>query len=98
MDEKPLASPVCALSEAPDAYRGYFEPAEIAARLAALARALQAAGRAELANRVAATCRDLPQAEPAPAVSDIPGTFDALLPRIADDRLHAMLRAIRAAL
>ena len=98
MDEKHLASPACALSEAPDAYRGYFAPAEIAARLTALARALQAAGRAELADRVAAICRDLPQAEPAPDVTDIAGAFDALLPRIADDRLHAAVNAIRAAL
>lgn len=98
MDEKHLASPACALSEAPGAYRGYFAPAETAGRLAALARALQAGGRADLAERAAALCRDLPQAEPAPDVTDIAGAFDALLPRIADDRLHAAVKAIRAAL
>ena len=98
MDEKHLASSACALSEAPDAYRGYFAPAEVAARLAALAQALKAAGRAELADRLAAICRDLPPAAPAPAVTDIAEAFDTLLPRIADDRLHASVTAARAAL
>lgn len=99
MDDKKLASPACALSEAPEAYRGYLEPAEIAAQLSAIAAALEAAGRKDLAERMAALRRDLPLAEPAaPAVTDTPAAFDTLLPRIADDRLHAALKAIRETL
>lgn len=30
---RPSASPACSLDEAPDAYRGYLTPAEIAAEL-----------------------------------------------------------------
>ena len=30
---RPSASPTCSLDEAPDAYRGYLTPAEIAAEL-----------------------------------------------------------------
>ena len=30
---RPSVSPVCSLDEAPDAYRGYLTPAEIAAEL-----------------------------------------------------------------
>lgn len=34
MDKRrPSASPACSLDEAPDAYRGYLTPAEIAAEL-----------------------------------------------------------------
>lgn len=34
MDERrPSASPACSLDEAPDAYRGYLTPAEIATEL-----------------------------------------------------------------
>jgi hypothetical protein len=32
-DEKPTASSVCSLDEAPDAWRGYLAPAEIVAEL-----------------------------------------------------------------
>ena len=98
MDDKELASPACALSEAPEAYRGYLEPAGIAAQLSAIAAALEAAGRKDLAERMAALRRDLPPAAAVAAVTDIPAAFDALLPRIADDRLHAALKAIREAL
>ena len=98
MDDKHLASPACALSEAPDAYRGYLEPTEIAAQLASLGAALQAAGHAELAGRLAAICRNLPPAKSEAAIADIPAAFDTLLPRIRDDRLHAALMAIRDAL
>lgn len=93
--DKP-ASPACSLDEAPDSYRGYLTPAEIAVRAAAIAAALQRDGRRDLAERLRAAFPSLPTASA--AAEDVAAAFETLLPRIADDRLHARLREIRASL
>lgn len=95
MNDDRLASPACSLSEAPDAYRGYLTPAEIAAAAAAIAAALERDGRGDLAKQLRAAFPSLPEAEPA---GDIATAFSRLLPRIADDGLHARLIVIRDAL
>ena len=98
MDDKPLASPACALSEAPDSWRGYLEPGEIAAQLAAIGIALREQGRSDLAERIAEISRTLPESDAAAPVPDVAAAFDQLLPRIRDDRLHAAIAASRVAL
>lgn len=96
MTTRPPASPVCSLSEAPDAYRGYLAPAEVAAVLHCIAQDAPPPMAARLAALLAAL--------PAPA-ADLPAGFaaadgiallDRLLPRIGDDALHARLAALRA--
>jgi hypothetical protein len=102
MTTRPPASSVCSLSEAPDAYRGYLAPAEIAA---VLRRAADAATPAAAA-RLDAVLAGLPAPAAAPPAgfdagetgNDTKALLDRLLPRIADDGLHACLQAIRATL
>lgn len=98
MDSKPRASSVCSLDEAPDDYRGYLPAAEIAARLAAIGACLQERDQSDLAGQIAELRRLLPEGGAAESVTEPAAALDALLPRISDDRLHAALRAIRAAL
>ena len=98
MDSKPRASSVCSLDEAPDAWRGYLAPDEIAAGLAGIAAALREQGRSDLAGQIADICRTLPESDAITAVPDVAAAFEQLLPRIKDDRLHAAVAAIRAAL
>ena len=78
-----LSSPACLLSEAPDAYAGYLNEAEIAAELRALARAL---------DQVLAR---LPSAAEAPAAAaptaPIADRLAQLRARVRDDALHAAL-------
>lgn len=92
---KPPSSPACSLDEAPESYRGYLTPAEIAAQVGAIAAALEQIGRSDLAARLHGTAG--PGGRPV-ASTDIAAAFDRLLPRISDDRLHATLRAVRDAL
>jgi len=70
MEQKPHASPACALNEAPDSYLGYLTPAEIAAQLAAIARAAHASGRMAWAEKIESILRKLPSASPAPEIAD----------------------------
>lgn len=94
MSRKPPASPACSLDEAPDSYRGYLAPAEIAAMLQALA----AGAPAEIAARLEAIRSSLPAPAaslPASLTGDLATDLDRLLPRIRDDALHAAVRAIR---
>ncbi|HEX6958888.1 MAG TPA: hypothetical protein VF194_12955 [Ferrovibrio sp.] len=98
MTGKTFASPACALSEAPDSYLGYLTPTEIAARLRGLALAARQAGASAPAEALERLCQDLPAAEPAPIAASIAAELDALLPKVRDDRLHAALKEIRAAL
>lgn len=95
MDDEDFASPACALPEAPEGYRGYLPPAEIAAQVAAIAAALQRNGRSGLAERLRAAMQLPADVNP---VVDVAAAFERLLPRIADDALHARLREIRDAL
>lgn len=93
MSHTPEASPACSLDEAPDSYRGYLAPAEIAAALQAMA----AGAPPEIAARLEAIRSGLPSPAtslPAGLAGDI-ADLDRLLPRIRDDALHAALRAIR---
>jgi hypothetical protein len=92
---KPPSSTVCSLDEAPDAWRGYLTPEEIAAQVGAIAAALEQIGRSDLAARLPGAAE--PGGRPV-AAADIAAAFDRLLPRISDDRLHATLRAVRDAL
>lgn len=97
MTNRPPASPACHLAEAPDAYRGYLAPAEIAAVLQAAARVAPA----PLAGHLTALAAGLPAAAPCPAgfaAESADALLDRLLPRIRDDALHARLRALRAGL
>lgn len=96
MEQKPHASPACALNEAPDSYLGYLTPDEIAAQLTAIAGTARSAGRAAWANKVEAVLGALPSASPAPQIADVGTALDALLPKIRDDRLHATLKSLRA--
>jgi hypothetical protein len=88
------ASPACSLDEAPDAYRGYLAPQDIAAELAAIAAALDVIGKGDAAARLRLLGGGETPADASP-ISDIAAAFDRLLPRIADDRLHAALQQIR---
>ncbi|MFC3674637.1 hypothetical protein [Ferrovibrio xuzhouensis] len=94
MSQKPPASPACSLDEAPDSYRGYLAPAEIAAVL----RAMAAGAPAEIAARLDGLCNGLPAPAaqlPSGFTGDAAADLDRLLPRIRDDALHAALRALR---
>ncbi|WP_370156728.1 hypothetical protein [Ferrovibrio sp.] len=99
MDSRHPASPACSLDEAPDGYRGYLPPAEIAAAVRAMAARAGQTGRERLAAGLAAIADGLPPAA-APATAmpdDLAAAFDALLPRIRDNALHARLKALRDA-
>lgn len=99
MTSKPVASPACAVNEAPDRYLGYWTPAEVAAQLTALAATARRGGREDLAARLDKAMASLPAATAAaPKLFDLAAAFDQLLPKIRDDTLHAELKAIRDAL
>ncbi|HJT14496.1 MAG TPA: 5-formyltetrahydrofolate cyclo-ligase [Dongiaceae bacterium] len=86
-----LSSPACLLAEAPDAYAGYLDEAEIAAEL----RALRASS--DLADLAVTRALDqmlarLPAAPPAPATeTPIADRLAQLRARVRDDALHAAL-------
>jgi 5,10-methenyltetrahydrofolate synthetase len=91
-----LSSPACALAEAPDAYAGYLDAAEIAAELQSL-RASPAVRNGALASaldQVMARLPAQPVLQPAPAggASDsIAGRLMRLRARVRDDALHQAL-------
>lgn len=104
-DEPPGGSPPCLACEMEDAYAGFLPPDELAS---ALARLLLLAERAPdmIKARWRAVLEPAIRGLPAPAgeavrapygddkTGDLLGEARALLPRIADDRLHAALKAL----
>jgi 5,10-methenyltetrahydrofolate synthetase len=93
--EAELSSPACLLAEAPDAYAGYLDEAEIAAELQAL-RAFPALHDEAIARALDRVIQRLPapaarsgtaSAAPASAVDRL----TQLRPRVRDDSLHAAL-------
>lgn len=97
-----FASPACAMHEADPSYLGYLSVAETVALLAALLEAEQAARETRFC---AMLCRHIQRLSGGPAPEQRPepptrleggatlGLRDAL-PRIADDGLHADLKAM----
>jgi hypothetical protein len=91
-----FASAACALSEAPDAYAGYLDPAEIAAELQAL-RASSDVRNGALASALDQVMARLP-AQPTPQPTLTGDTRDSvadrlmrLRARVRDDALHQAL-------
>ncbi|HSE75060.1 MAG TPA: 5-formyltetrahydrofolate cyclo-ligase, partial [Dongiaceae bacterium] len=88
-----LSSPACALAEAPDAYAGYLDAAEIAAELQAL-RASSALRDAAIASALDKVMQRLPVPAPKPADADGASVADRLArlrARVRDDALHQAL-------
>ena len=91
-------SPPCFACEMDGTYAGFLPPAELAAALTRLLRlAEEGPEPARWRTALTAALRRLPEPAPAGAeakASDLAGAVRALLPRIADDRLHAALKAL----
>jgi hypothetical protein len=86
-----LSSPACLLSEAPDAYAGYLNEAEISAELRSLRASSDLADLA-LARALDQVLARLPQSAPAPATeTPIADRVAQLRGRVRDDALHAAL-------
>ncbi|HJR21585.1 MAG TPA: 5-formyltetrahydrofolate cyclo-ligase [Dongiaceae bacterium] len=86
-----LSSPACLLAEAPDAYSGYLDKAEIAAELRALRASSDLADLAVMRALDQVLAR-LPAAPPAPATeAPIADRLSQLRARVRDDALHAAL-------
>jgi 5,10-methenyltetrahydrofolate synthetase len=91
-----LSSPACLLAEAPDAYAGYLDPAEIAAELQDL-RASPGVSDKPLASALDQIIARLPAhaARPATAAHDaaasVADRLARLRARVRDDALHAAL-------
>jgi 5-formyltetrahydrofolate cyclo-ligase len=86
-----LSSPACLLSEAPDAYAGYLNEAEIAAELRSL-RASSDLADLSLTRALDQVLARLPEAAPAPATeAPIADRLAQLRGRVRDDALHAAL-------
>jgi 5,10-methenyltetrahydrofolate synthetase len=86
-----LSSPACLLSEAPDAYAGYLNEAEISAELRSL-RASSDLADLSLTRALDQVLARLPDALPAPATeAPIADRLAQLRGRVRDDALHAAL-------
>ena len=89
-----LSSPACLLTEAPDAYAGYLNEAEIAAELRSLRASSDLADLAvtRALDQVLARLPSAPEAQPA-AGTDTPiaDRLAQLRGRVRDDALHAAL-------
>ncbi|MGH6891942.1 MAG: 5-formyltetrahydrofolate cyclo-ligase [Dongiaceae bacterium] len=91
-----LSSPACLLAEAPDAYAGYLDAAEIAAELQAL-RASSASSNEVLARALDSVMEQLPRqsaVKPKPAgdgPASVADRLTELRARVRDDALHAAL-------
>jgi 5-formyltetrahydrofolate cyclo-ligase len=89
-----LSSPACLLAEAPDAYAGYLNEAEIATELQALRASSDLAdlALARALDQVLARLPNAPEAKPVPT-ADIPiaDRLTQLRARVRDDALHAAL-------
>jgi 5-formyltetrahydrofolate cyclo-ligase len=89
-----LSSPACLLAEAPDAYAGYLNEAEIAAELRALRASSDLADLAmtRALDQVLARLPSAPEAPPAAAPeTPIADRLAQLRARVRDDALHAAL-------
>jgi 5,10-methenyltetrahydrofolate synthetase len=86
-----LSSPACSLAEAPDAYAGYLNEAEIAAELRSL-RASSDLADLSLTRALDQVLARLPDAPPAPArETPLAERVAQLRARVRDDALHAAL-------
>jgi 5,10-methenyltetrahydrofolate synthetase len=86
-----LSSPACLLAEAPDAYSGYLNEAEIAAELRSL-RASSDLADLSLTRALDQVLARLPEAPPAPATeTPLAERVAQLRGRVRDDALHAAL-------
>ena len=100
-DEPGGGSPPCLACEMEDAYAGFLPEDELAV---ALTRLLQLAERAPDAVRWRAVLEPAISRLPPPAAISVPmatggdliGEARALMPRIADDELHAALKGLVA--
>lgn len=90
-----FSSPACSLAEAPDAYAGYLNQAEIAAELRALRASSDLAdlaiGRALDQVLARLPAQGAPQAQPASNHEPIADRLVQLRARVRDDALHAAL-------
>ena len=92
-------SPPCFACEMDEAYAGFLPPAELAAALRRLLR-LAEAGPAPTCERWRAVLEPIlarlptPADDPLPVAGRLAEQGAALLPRIADDRIHAALKAL----
>lgn len=91
------SSPVCYAEEGDRFYAGDLEPREIAAGLQKLEGLLSPERRPLLDFIYWRLGHRLP-GKPGPALADLEDFFGHLIPRIADDGLHAALQALRATL
>ena len=98
-DEPKGGSPPCLACEMDEAYAGFLPPAELAAALTRLLRLAEAAPP-PARDRWRACLKPILAALPEPAgdlpaaAGDVVAEAAALLPRIADDRVHAALKTI----
>ncbi len=90
-----LSSPACLLAEAPDAYAGYLNEAEIAAELRALRASSDLAdlALARALDQVLARLPSAPETPPLAAATEAPiaDRVMQLRGRVRDDALHAAL-------
>lgn len=88
-----LSSPACLLAEAPDAYAGYLNEAEIASELRSLRASSDLADLAvtRALDRVLARLPSAPEAPPIAAETPIADRLAQLRARVRDDALHAAL-------
>ena len=95
------SSPVCYVEEAERNYAGDFETGEIAAALHPLAGLLSAERRPLLdfiCWRLGIPPDNVPATAATLALSDLDSHFNRLIPRVADNGIHAALQALRATL
>jgi 5-formyltetrahydrofolate cyclo-ligase len=92
-EQAELASPACSLAEAPDAYAGYLNEAEIAAELKALRASSDMADVAitRALDQVLARLPAIPQAQPSSSDLPLSHRLAQLRARVRDDALHAAL-------
>lgn len=91
------ASPVCNADDTEPRYAGDIDPADLGDALQPLATILPAEKEPLLSFihwRLGSAAAPVPAAAP----KDIDGYFNAIIPRVRDDGLHAALKAIRATL
>ncbi len=98
-DDEIGGSPPCLACEMDEAYAGYLPPDELAAALMRLMRLADLAPDAVRVQWRAVLEPALARLPPAatgtsPADADLVEAARKLLPRIADDRLHAALKAL----
>jgi 5,10-methenyltetrahydrofolate synthetase len=92
-EQSEFASPACSLAEAPDAYAGYLNEAEIAAELRALRASSDLADLAvaRVLDEVLARLPATPQTEASGSDLPLSERLARLRARVRDDALHAAL-------